>query len=727
MSLSLPSLVAPIAERRPLSTTLHGETRVDPYSWLRDRDDPAVIAHLEAENVYTTALLSPLADLRETLFSEMKARIQETDLSLPTCKGMWAYYSRTEEGKSYPIHCRRPAASVKGEPDATFDEQILLDQNLLAEGHQYFALGTFELSADHRFLAYAVDTSGDEVYELRVRDLTTGNDLADVVNETAAGAVWSSDASSLLYLTQDDTMRPYQVWRHRMGSASETDELVFEENDERFFCGVSLSATDEWIFLVIGSQVTTEVRAARADGLDAGFVVLAPRQQNVEYAVDHHRSPDGTERFWVVTNEGAENFRLCEMPVPGATARAPGAALSETSTAPWRAAAVEWCTDDVFVSEGGDLLRRPKLEGLEVFRRHLVLHERLDGLERLRIVSLADDGTLTSSTVVEQPEPVHSVWPSANPDIDAAFLRFGYSSLTTPPSVFDYDLASGERTLRKRQPVLGDFDPARYVSERRMVAAADGTPVPMSIVRHRDTPRDGTAPGIIYGYGSYEISTDPTFSTMRLSLLDRGFVFAMAHVRGGGELGRRWYLDGKFLHKRNTFTDFVSCARSLIADGDVASGRLVCWGGSAGGLLVGASTNLAPDLFAGVIAEVPFVDVVNTMLDDSLPLTAIEWEEWGNPQDPEYYAYMRSYAPYENVRAVSYPAILATAGLNDPRVGFWEPAKWVQRLRQVTTGDRPVALRTEMGAGHGGPSGRYDSWRDLAFVLAFAMWAVGAA
>ncbi len=726
MSSALPDLVAPQADQRPTSVTLHGDTRTDEFAWLRDRDDPAVLAHLTAENAYTEALLAPLATLRDTLFQEMKARIQETDLSLPTRKGMWAYYSRTEEGKSYPIHCRRPAASVDVDPDATADEEILLDQNQLAQGHDYFALGTFELTIDHERLAYAVDTAGDEVYELRFRDLTTGNDLDDVVEETAAGAVWSTDGKSVLYLTQDDTMRPYQVWRHRLESdqVDTADELLYEEADERFFCGLSMSATDEWIFITIGSQVTTEVRAARADDLDGGFVVVRTRQQNIEYAVDHHRSPSGAERFWVVTNHEAENFRLCEMGVLSTSPSTPD--RNQDNAVPWTAAAAEWCTDNALVADGGDLLRRPKLEGLEIFRRHLVLHERLDGAERLRVIGLDEQGTLGLASVIDQPEPVHSVWPTANPDLDATFLRFGYSSLTTPPSVYDYDLQTGVRTLRKQQPVLGDFDPTRYVSDRRMVVADDGTLVPMSIVRHRDTPIDGSAPGLIYGYGSYEISTDPTFSTMRLSLLDRGFVFAMAHVRGGGELGRRWYLDGKFLHKRNTFTDFVACARSLISEGDVGVGRLASWGGSAGGLLVGAAANLAPDLFAGVIAEVPFVDVVNTMLDDTLPLTAIEWEEWGNPQDPEYYAYMRSYAPYENVAPVAYPAILATAGLNDPRVGFWEPAKWVQRLRAVTTGDRPIVLRTELGAGHGGPSGRYDSWRDLAFVLAFAMWSVGA-
>ncbi len=710
MSLNLPLLTAPLAERRTETSVLHGITRTDPYAWLRHKDDPAVLAHLEAENAFTAATLAPLETFRETLFNEMKSRIQETDLSLPTRKGMWAYYTRTEEGKSYPLHCRRPAASVEADPDDTTDEQVLLDQNVLAAGHDYFAVGTFELTVDHRLLAYAVDVDGDEIYELRVRDLATGVDLPDVIAETAAGVAWAADGASLFYLVPDDAMRPHEVWRHRLGS-TEPDELVFTEPDERFYCGLSMSATDDYIFLVIGSQVTTEVRSARADNVDAGFSVVRERTQDIEYAVDHHRSENGTERFFVVANDGAENFRLCTASVEGG---------------PWVAAADEWRTDAELAAEGHDVRRRPKIEGLELFRRHLVLHERVDGLERLRVIAIDDAGSLGSSRIIDQPDPVHSVWPQANADIDAPFLRFGYSSLATPPSVYDYDLATGEPTLRKRQPVLGPFDPDDYVSERRLVAADDGTLVPMSIVRHRRTPIDGTAPGLLYGYGSYEISSDPTFSTMRLSLLDRGFVFAIAHVRGGGELGRRWYLDGKFLAKRNTFSDFVACGRSLLSAGDVATGRLACWGGSAGGLLVGAATNLAPDVFAGVIAEVPFVDVVNTMLDETLPLTAIEWEEWGNPKDAEYYAYMQSYAPYENIRPVPYPAILATGGLNDPRVGFWEPAKWVQRLREVTTGERPILLKTEMGAGHGGPSGRYESWRDLAFVMAFAAWSVNA-
>lgn len=700
---------APRAPQRPVETSLHNETRVDPYAWLRDRENPEVVAHLEAENAYTEQTLAPAAELRESIFNEMKARIQETDLSLPTRKGTWSYYSRTAEGKSYPIHCRRPTASVESDPDGISGEEVLLDQNKLAEGHSYFALGTFEVTSDHRLLAYAADTAGDEVYELRFRDLTTGTDLSDVVDATAAGVAWAADGSSVLYLVLDDAMRPHQVWRHTMGSTGGED-LVFEEPDERFYCGLSMSATDEYIFLIIGSQVTTETRIVRADSIQGGFAVFRAREQGHEYAIDHHRGTDGTEQFFVVTNHGAENFRLC---------------VSAGSGSEWVSFAPEWDTDADLVHRGVDVARRPKIEGIEVFRHHIALHERVDGLERLRLISLDASGAWQSDTVVEHEEPVHSVWPVSNADIDAPFLRFGYSSLTTPPSVFDLDFASGERVLRKQQPVLGDFDPLRYVADRRLVVADDGTLVPMSIVRHRDTPVDGSAPGLLYGYGSYEISSDPTFSTMRLSLLDRGFVFAIAHVRGGGELGRPWYLDGKFLAKKNTFSDFVACARSLVSEGDVAGGRLVSWGGSAGGLLVGASMNLAPDLFAGVIAEVPFVDVVNTMLDESLPLTAIEWEEWGNPLDAEYYAYMQSYAPYENVRAVPYPAVLATAGLNDPRVGFWEPAKWVQRLRDVTTGDRPILLKTELGAGHGGPSGRYDAWRDTAFVLAFACWCVG--
>ncbi len=695
----------PVAEKRPVSFTLHGDTRIDDYAWLRGKEDPEVLALLAAENEYTASVMAPYADLQEQLFEEMKSRILETDLSVPTVKGPWAYFGRTEEGKQYPRHCRRPATQAY---DETAPETVLIDENELAEGHEFFALGTFEVSPDHNFVAYAFDTEGDEVYELHVRDVRTGTDLPDVIEETAGGVAWSSDGTVLFYVVHDDAMRPYQLFRHVMGTDSTDDVLVYQEDDERFYIGLSDSATDEWLFLTIGSQVTTEVRGIPANEPLAEWDVFTRRRQNIEYGVEHHRALDGSERFFIVTNDGAQNFRLCV------------AAQAQCPADQWFPAGPEWVSD----SEAGTNVR-PKLDAIDVFESHLVLYERSDGMERIRIIALADDGSFGEQRVLQHADPVHSVWGLSNPEFKSTTLRFGYTSMVTPSSVYDEDMRTGDRVLRKQQPVLGSFDPATYVSERVWATTADGTRVPVSLVRHKDTPVDGTAPGLLYGYGSYEISIDPTFSSFRLSLLDRGLVFAIAHIRGGGEMGRPWYLNGKFFNKRNTFTDFITCAEHLISEGYVAKDRLVARGGSAGGLLMGASTNLRPDLFAGIVAEVPFVDVVNTMLDETLPLTAIEWEEWGNPAEADYYAYMKSYAPYENVQAVEYPRMLVTAGLNDPRVSYWEPAKWVQRLRDVTTGDKEILLKTEMGAGHGGPSGRYASWRDEAFVHSFILSCVG--
>lgn len=706
-----------------MTVTLHGDTRTDDWAWLRDRDDPAVLAHLEAENAHTERMTEHTAALQEALFEELRARVQETDVSLPTVKGPWAYYGRTEQGQQYARHYRCPAGSLR--PDRTLDpatppdgEALLLDENLLADGHAYFALGTFAVTLDHSLLAYSVDTEGDEVYELRVRDLRTGSDLPDVVAETSGGAVWSADGTRLFYLVLDDAMRPWQLWRHALGTPTDDDVLVLQEDDERFYLGVESSATDELLFVVAGSQVTSEVRWLRADAPEGAWQLVAPRRQDVEYAVEHHRAVDGSERLFVVTNDGHDDFHLCVAPVEG-----PGAG----DAASWRPATAEWRLP--MQTEG------VRLDGIDVFRDRLAVFERAEANQRIRVFTIGTDGALGDAYVIAQPDPVHTVWSSGNVEFVTDTLRFGYSSMSTPASVFDHDLVTRASTLRWQQPVFEavlasdgsrlPLDTSRYVSSREWATAPDGTRVPISVVRHRDTPVDGTAPGVLYGYGSYEISIDPSFSTARLSLLDRGFVFAIAHIRGGGELGRRWYLDGKLQAKRNTFTDFVACAEHLVSAGLVQRDRLVVRGGSAGGMLMGAVTNLRPELFAAVIAEVPFVDVVTTMLDETLPLTAIEWEEWGNPTEAASYACMRSYAPYENVPAATLPRMLVTSGLNDPRVGYWEPTKWVQRLRDRMTGGGPVLLRTELGAGHGGPSGRYDAWRDEAFTLAFALDAVG--
>ncbi len=682
---------APRAAARPTTLTAHGDERTDPYFWLRDRDDPEVTAYLDAENEYTKAALAHTETLQTQLYDEIVARILETDLSAPVRKGDWWYYSRTVEGMQYAISCRKPAVEGAA-PDEAGDEQVLLDQNVEAAGHDFFALGVFDVSPDHSLLAYAADTTGGEKYTLKFRDLSTGDDLADVIEGVHEGSAWSTDNRTFFYTRPDDTMRPYQVWRHTLGTAGDGDDvLVFQDDDEHFFVGVGLERDERIITIHAGSKITDECWFLPADDPTAGASVVQPRIEGVEYSVEHH-----LDRFFITTNHHAVNSRLMSAPdtSPGID--------NWVEVVPHR--------DDV------------KLGGVDAFRDYLVLYERADALRRIRIMGLADGDTHT----IEEPEPVYTAGAGANPEFDTGVLRYSYTSLVTPLSVYDYDVAARTRTLVKQQPVLGGYDPAQLVSERVWATAADGEQVPVSLVRRQDVALDGSAPCVLYGYGSYEASIDPAFSSLRLNLVDRGFVFAIAHIRGGGERGRRWYDDGKLLHKRNTFTDFIACAEHLIAEGYTAADRLVIRGGSAGGLLMGAVANLRPDLFKAVIAQVPFVDCLTTILDETLPLTVVEWDEWGNPkEDPEVYAYMKSYSPYDNVDAKDYPAMLVTAGLNDPRVSYWEPAKWVAKLRATRTNDAPLLLKTEMGAGHQGPSGRYDSWREEAMVQAFILDVLG--
>ncbi|HEV7888671.1 MAG TPA: S9 family peptidase [Acidimicrobiales bacterium] len=678
---------APKAPKRPTVLTHHGDTRVDEWYWLRDRDDPEVLALLEAENAHTEAATAHTAGLRDRLFDEMVARIQETDLSVPARKGPWEYYTRTVEGQQYPISCR----SRDGV------EQVLLDVNELAEGQDFCEVANDDVSPDASLLSYGVDFDGGEKYTMRFRDLSTGADLDDRVEGTYYGVAWAADNRTVFYTRPDQAMRPYQLWRHVLGTPVADDVLVHQEDDERFFLGVGVSQDEQYVFLSLESKVTSEVRFLRADDPTGSFQVVQPREQGVEYSVEHHG-----ESFLIVTNaDGAENFKLVRAPVSS-----PGRESWE-EVVPHRA--------DV------------KLDGVEVFRRWVVLWERAGGLRRIRVLPW-DDGPGRAEEI-DQPEPVYTVGPGANLEFDTDTLRFSYQSMVTPPSVFDFDMAARTRELKKQQPVLGGYDPSHYETVRLWATAPDGEQVPMSVVYRRDTARDGSAPAVLYGYGSYEASMEPTFSSLRLSLLDRGFVYAIAHIRGGGELGRRWYEDGKLLQKRNTFTDFIACAEHLVAEGWTSPPRLAVRGGSAGGLLMGAVANMRPDLFGAVVAEVPFVDCLTTILDETLPLTVLEWEEWGNPlADPEVYAYMKSYSPFDNVSNSPYPAMLVTAGLNDPRVSYWEPAKWVQRLRdRGAGGGRPIILKVELGAGHMGPSGRYDAWRDEAFVHAFVLDALGVA
>ncbi|WP_344166796.1 S9 family peptidase [Pilimelia columellifera] len=679
----------PVAKRVPAVRIHHGDTVEDEYAWLADKSDPDTIAHLEAENAYTEAATSHLNGLRETLFNEIKARTKETDLSVPVRKGVYWHYSRTVEGQQYGIHCRRPALPDESAPPATDGgpldgEQIMLDGNELAAGHEFFALGAFAVSPDARRLAFSTDFVGDEQFTLRIKDLTTGEMLADEIPKTAYGAAWSADGSTLFYLTVDEAWRPHRVWRHTVGTAHDADVLVFEEPDERFWVGVELTRSERFILIDVHSKLTSEVLAIPAADPTAEPFIIAERRQGVEYAVEHHG-----HRFLVLHNDGAEDFALAYT-----SADAPG----------------DWV--ELVPHQPG-----VRLESVDAFADHLVLSLRQDGLTGLRVLPAAGGEPFD----IGFPEPIYTVGLGSNPEYRTSSLRLGYTSLVTPDSVYDYDLPSRELLLRKRKAVLGGFDPVDYEQHREWAVADDGARVPISVVCRRGVPRDGSAPCVVYGYGSYEASMDPWFSIPRLSLLDRGVVFAVAHIRGGGELGRRWYDDGKLLAKKNTFTDFVACARHLASSGWTSPRRLVARGGSAGGLLMGAVANLAPDAFAGILAQVPFVDPLTTILDPSLPLTVTEWEEWGNPlDDAEAYAYIKSYSPYENISPQRYPAILAMSGLNDTRVIYTEPTKWIARLRAVAPGG-DYLLKTEMGAGHGGPSGRYDAWREEAFMTAWTL------
>ena len=670
----------------------------DPYAWLADSKDPEVLGYLEAENAYMSAQTAGLAGLRAEVFGEIKARTQETDLSVPVRKGGWWEYSRTVEGQQYPIFCRRRVLDGEVRPPLPEDgkplegEEVLLDGNELAAGASFFRLGALSTSPDESLLAYSTDFSGDERYTLRIKDLATGRTLPDEIPDTFYGCAWSLDASVLFYVTVDEAWRPYRVWRHRVGTQASSDVIVYEETDERFWLSIDLSRDDKWVSIFVGSKLTSEWWLLDSAAPEGAFTVVAPRRQGVEYDVEV-----AANRLLIVHNDGgAENFELATAPLPGT-----GDSSTWTPLIPYQA--------------------DTRLLGVDAFASHTVVYFRRGGLTGLRV--LAADG---ESREVQFPEPVYTVSPGSNPEYTQTTYRLSYNSMVTPSTVYDYDMVTGSLTLLKQQPVLPSpagvpFSSDDYEQHQEWAVAPDGTRVPISLVCRKGTPRDGSAPCLLYGYGSYEHSIDPTFSISRMSLLDRGFVFAIAHVRGGGELGRPWYIHGKMLEKKNTFTDFVACAAHLVATGWTSASRLVARGGSAGGLLMGAAANLAPGAFAGIVAQVPFVDALDTILDPSLPLTVTEWEEWGDPlHDPEVYFYMKSYTPYENVAAAPYPAIFAITSLHDTRVLYHEPAKWIARLRAVASGG-PFLLKTEMEAGHGGRSGRYDAWQEEALVLAWAI------
>jgi oligopeptidase B len=695
----------PSARRIPYKRTFHGDTFVDEYAWLADKNAPETIGYLEAENAYTEAMTAGQAELRDAIFGEIKARTQETDLSVPTRKGGWWYYVRTVEGKQYAVYCRRAVRPDDSGPPMSADgspldgEEILLDGNELAGDGEFFALGAYTVSPDGKLLAYSTDFAGDERYTLRVKDLVTGETAADEIPNTFYGPAWSLDGSALFYTTVDDAWRPYRVWRHMIGTPAADDVIVFQEPDEKFRVGIGLTRSERYLCISVASSVTSEVWLLDAAQPAGEFTVVTPRRQGVEYEVEHQAGADGTERLLILHNDHAENFELASAPL--------------SDPASWTPLIAH--RDDT------------RLLDVDAFAEYLAVYFRRDGLTGLRIIR-GDD----SEYEVAFPEPVYSVAPGANPEYSSRLFRLGYVSLVTPDSVYDCDMASGDLTLLKRQPVLAlpggqEYRADDYAQYREWATASDGTKIPISLVCRKGTARDGSSPFVLYGYGSYEISMDPQFSISRLSLLDRGFGYAIAHIRGGGEMGRRWYEDGKLLHKINTFTDFVACAEHLVDQGWTAPSRLIARGGSAGGLLMGAVANIAPQDFGGMVAQVPFVDALTSILDPSLPLTVTEWEEWGDPlHDPQVYAYMKSYSPYENVTAQTYPPILAVTSLNDTRVLYSEPAKWIASLQAEGKGG-PFLLKTEMVAGHGGRSGRYDKWHEEALILAWIVTTAGAA
>lgn len=675
----------PVAEKHPQTLILHEDVRVDNYFWMRERSDPKVIAYLEAENDYTSLMMQHTEVLQTTLYDEMLARIKETDLSVPYRKGGFYYYSRTEEAKAYPIYCRK-----KGSLDAP--EEVLLDQNELAEKHEFFEIGVLQVSPNHQVLAYSVDTSGAERYTLYFQNLETQELYKESIADTSYSLAWGNDSKTVFYTRVNDADRPFKLFRHTLSHSPTEDILVYHEPDEAYFLGVGKTRSEAYILLSLGSKVTSEVHYLDAENPTGSFKLIHPRQQGMEYSVEHHG-----DQFYIVTNDEATNFKLIKTPV-----EAP-------SKENWQSVIAH--REDVLIS------------GVSAFTDHLVIYEREAGLPKVRIrkLSTSDEHSLAVS------ESTYSIGEGNNPEFNTTTLRFHYTSLVTPNSVFDYDMDTQKRELKKETEVLGGYDKTQYVTERILAPAADGTQIPLSIVYKKGIVQNGLNPLLLTGYGSYGVSYPPSFSSTRLSLLDRNVVIAIAHIRGGEEMGRQWYEDGKLLKKKNTFADFIACAEYLITSKWTSSDRLAVSGGSAGGLLMGAVVNMRPDLFQAVVADVPFVDVLTTILDSSLPLTVMEWEEWGNPNEKVYYDYIKSYSPYDNVEPKNYPHILITGGLNDSRVKYWEPAKWTASLRANKTDSNILLLKTNMGAGHGGVSGRYGKLEEIAFEYAFLLDCLGLA
>ena len=671
---------APSAAKIPHEITEHGHTRIDDYFWMNRRDAPEVLEYLHAENAYTEEAIAPLADFREQLFQEMKGRIKETDMSVPyLLRGYW-YYVRYEKGREYPIYCRK-----KDTENAV--EETVLDVNGLAEGHEYCEVTGLTVSPDNRWLAFGIDTVSRRQYVLRIKNLETGAMNKECVEDTDGSYVWANDNRTLFYDVKDEeTLRTYLVKKHVLGEEPTLDKVVFEEKDDAFYCSVSKSKSNQYIFISSFSTVSSEERFIRADAPESDFEVIAPRRRDHLYFVSHF-----LDSFFIRTNADAVNFKLMK------------ASEHDFAETDWRE----------FIPHRPEIL----LESIDGFQNFLVLEERENGLTYLRVKSWDD----TEDYRIDFGEPVYSVYPDLNPEFHTDKLRFVFSSLKTPASVFDFNLKTRERQLLKQQEVVGGHNPEEYVTERLWATGHDGKKIPMSLVYRRGLNKNGKNPLLLYGYGSYGITVDPTFSSVRLSLIDRGFVFVLAHIRGGQDLGRTWYEDGKMLKKRNTFLDFISCAEFLCNEQFTSAEHLYAMGGSAGGLLMGAVMNMRPDLFNGVVAAVPFVDVVTTMCDESIPLTTGEFDEWGNPKEEAYYRYMLSYSPYDNVEPKAYPHLLVTTGYHDSQVQYWEPAKWVAKLRELKTDNRLLLFHCEMQAGHGGKSGRFERLKEIALEYAFLL------
>ena len=680
-----PDATAPIAIQKPHQRVINGDTVQDPYYWMIDyfkkgADSSQVVSYLEAENKYTQQMMASTDSLQKDLFQEMKARIKETDESVPYLKNGYYYYQRTEEGKQYYKVCRKKGS-------LTAKEEILLDVDALAQGHPYYAIGGVSVSPDNKILAYGVDTVSRREYIIHFKNLETGELFSDRIERTSGGAVWAADNKTVFYTAKNPvTLLSEKIKRHTLGTDVKKDVVVYDEKDNTNYIGVWKSKNDQYIFIQSGGTLSSETRYLKSDDPNGTFKVFQPRMKDVLYNVTPL-----ADRFLIVTNDQAKNFKVMETP------------LDKTGKENWKE----------YIAHREDVL----VEDVDEFANFLVISERKNGLTNLAIRNLKDN----SQHYLDFGEAAYTVYSSSNPEYNTDIVRYGYTSMVTPSSTYDYNMVSKEKTLLKQQEVLGGYDMKLYATERRLAKASDGTQIPVSIVYKKGFKKDGNAPLLLYAYGSYGSSMDPTFSSSRLSLLDRGFAFAIAHIRGGEEMGRQWYEDGKMLKKKNTFTDFIDCGKWLVENKYTSKEHLYAQGGSAGGLLMGAIVNMAPELWNGIIAQVPFVDVVNTMLDESIPLTTNEYDEWGNPNNKEAYEYMKSYSPYENIEAKEYPNMLVTTGLHDSQVQYFEPAKWVAKLRATKKGNNIILLKTDMDYGHGGASGRFDYLKDVALTYSFLL------